>query len=171
MLKKKLAVVLAVILLVTAVTVITTTDAFAGGPQARPFSATMEGSILPDGTGVFDMVATHLGNSSGAGGISLDGPDASGCFSLGAAGGGFIWTAANGDQVFTTIDNEDFSCFITGFVWPVLTIELSMTEEIIGGTGRFEDATGKVTVEILQTVDLAAGTNTFTGTKTGVIGY
>ncbi len=157
------------LVLVAITTTLTASGVFAQGPTDRPFSATMEGSVLPDGSGAFDMVATHLGNSSGVGEFIVT-PNAAGCFDFVA--GGFTWTAANGDQVNTTVTDEDFyACIIGGDFTTYLLIELSATEVIDGGTGRFENVTGKVTVEILQTLDLTTGASTFTGTKTGVIGY
>lgn len=173
MFRKKLIGLAVALVLVVLAAAVTSTGAFAGGPQERPFSATMTGVLADDGTGSFDMVATHLGNSTGAGGISIDGPpDAFGCLSLGDAGGGFTWTAADGDQVFTTITDENFSACVTGGDGETyLVIDLSVTEVIDGGTGRFEGATGKLTVVVHQILDLGTGMSTFTGTKTGVISY
>lgn len=166
--KKVIGLVVALAVVAISVT-LTASGAFAQGPHERPFSATFEGSALPDGSGMFDMRATHLGNSSGAGEFIVV-PDGAGCFDF--VEGGFTWTAANGDEVYTTVTDEDFNaCVVGGDGTTFVIVELTATEKITGGTGRFEGATGKVTLEIVQTVALPALTSTFTGTKSGVIVY
>ena len=165
--KKVIGLVVALAVIAISVT-ITATGAFAQEPQERPFKATLEGTAQPDGSGMFDMQATHLGNSTGAGEFIVT-PDGAGCFDF--IEGGFTWTAANGDEVYTEVTDEDFSACIVGGGDGFVVVELSATEEISGGTGKFAGATGKVTLEIVQTVDLSDFTSTFTGTKTGVIVY
>ena len=169
MLTKKLSAVIALVLLVAAITLVTTTGAFAQSSKDRPFEALMVGTTAPDGSGGFDMQATHLGKSTGVGGLNLGEPDEAGCLPL--IDGGFTWTAANGDQVNTTISGEDFSACVVGGDETSIVINASLTEVINGGTGRFEDATGEVRVEVHQIVSLLDGTSTFTGTKSGVINY
>ena len=167
--KKVIGLVIALAVVAISVT-LAASGAFAQGPYERPFNATFEGSALPDGSGMFDMQATHLGHSSGVGKfIVVPSESEPGCFDF--IEGAFTWTAANGDAVYTTVSDADFSACVVGGDGTSVVVELTATEEITGGTGRFEGATGEVMIEIVQTVDLSDFTSTFTGTKTGVIVY
>ena len=77
--------------------------------------------------------------------------------------GTLTFTAANGDELFTTYEGGQ-----TEFVPPnVSTITLVAT--ITGGTGRFAAATGTFTIIRTGTVDFAAGTGTEFGTFEGQI--
>lgn len=71
--------------------------------------------------------------------------------------GTVIWTAANGDQIFTSTTGE-----VVGVNVPI--ISLMETQIITGGTGRFIAASGTIIVE--RSLNLLTGitTGSFTGT-------
>ena len=100
-----------------------------------------------DGTGT----ATHLGRFT----LSAD-------FTVtratGNATGTATWTAANGDQIrVSVVGHGDI------VVFPTVTI--TETHTITGGTGRFADASGKITIE--RSADIVTGLSS--GSLSGTI--
>jgi hypothetical protein len=126
----------------------------ARGGSALPLKGSLTGSEAVDGAqhtvrasgtaallGRFDLVANIVVNDE-----TLQGT------------GTTTWTAANGDQIVAnTVGNAlvDF---------PTVTIQENQT--IIGGTGRFSNASGEVTVNRTLNLDTGATTGTFAGTLT-----
>jgi hypothetical protein len=77
--------------------------------------------------------------------------------------GTFVFTAANGDQLTTTVAGGE-----VGFTPPnVSTVEEVGT--IVGGTGRFAGATGTFTLGYTSAIDYASGTSTGSGAFRGQI--
>ena len=72
-------------------------------------------------------------------------------------------TAANGDQLFTRTAGAE-----TGFIPPNISM-VTATATVLGGTGRFERATGTFTIEYTDTIDFATGSATGSGTFEGHI--
>jgi len=150
----------------------------------RPFSgattgtstanATGPGSVSGDGTGT--LIATHVGSSTytldtnqnyprhmesntdhptGQCGFVEDGDDTDGS-------PGLVITSANGDQLFGFIDDDrsvvcapDSQAPTGPAVGEVYTTTLYIT--VMGGTGRFEDATGWLFSEGESTVTAVRG--------------
>ena len=73
------------------------------------------------------------------------------------ATGAATFTAANGDTLTTTVDGQATPTTTPG----VLSIVEVYT--ITGGTGRFADATGTFTLEIIVTQATGVSTGTFSG--------
>jgi len=125
-------------------------------PFRGSFTATDQGVVVPphllvQGTGGGN--ATHLGRFTMTYSAVAD-------LATPTATGTFTFTAANGDQLFTT------------FVGVADTIEpgvISFTETltIVGGTGRFIGAAGILTVRRIANVNFATGTSTSTGSFDG----
>jgi hypothetical protein len=79
------------------------------------------------------------------------------------ATGTFTFTAANGDQLFsTTVGVEN------AFVPPNVS-KVTLMATIVGGTGRFADATGSFTIDITETIDFATSSATGDGSFEGRI--
>lgn len=98
-------------------------------------------------TGTQTGTATHLGQFTAASEDRVD--------TNNTAVGTFDFTAANGDQLFsTTIGTE------SAFIPPNIS-KVTLTATIVDGTGRFAGATGSFTIELTDTIDLA--TNSATG--------
>jgi hypothetical protein len=75
--------------------------------------------------------------------------------------GTFNFTAANGDQLFsTTSGGED------EFIPPNIS-HVTLVATIVGGTGRFAGATGTFTIRRIGTIDFAAGTSSQSGSFDG----
>jgi hypothetical protein len=84
-----------------------------------------------------------------------------------AGSGTSTLTAANGDQLFATFTS-------TGTFTSRTTIELTFVVTIIGGTGRFADASGMFTISASSVVVSIVGPNVTTqdsGTFEGQISY
>jgi hypothetical protein len=80
-----------------------------------------------------------------------------------SAGGTFNFTAANGDQLFTsTTGGED------EFTPPNIS-HVTLVATIVGGTGRFAAASGTLTVGFTQAIDFATGTAFESGSFEGQI--
>ena len=123
----------------------------AAAKQQVPFKGTLEGSftVIPvpppainrqlDATGH----ATHLGN------FTYDFPHSVDRSVTPSTGSGFAtFTAANGDKVFAFVDGEAV------LVAPGI-LHLVEDGTILGGTGRFENASGSFVVErLIDTVEL-----------------
>jgi len=77
--------------------------------------------------------------------------------------GTYTFTAANGDQLFTTtVGGED------GFTEPNIS-RVTQAATVNGGTGRFAGATGTFTIRMTQTIDFATNTAALSGTLDGQI--
>jgi hypothetical protein len=138
--------------------------AFAGVASAKhavPFKAGCSGTASASGghaSSVASCQATHLGDSTETISVALTpGP---GPFCQTNLGTGVL-TAANGDQIFVAASGT--SCFdpATGLV------DLSGTQTITGGSGRFEGASGTLTV----TGTVNPATNAISYTLDGSISY
>jgi hypothetical protein len=131
----------------------------AKGGSALPFKGTLQSTEYVvsgddasdvrhlDGTGS----ATHLGRFT----LSAD-------FTViratGNATGTATWTAANGDEIrVSVVGHGDI------VVFPIVTI--TETHTITGGTGRFADATGTITIE--RSADIVTGVSS--GSLSGTI--
>jgi hypothetical protein len=77
--------------------------------------------------------------------------------------GTLTFTAANGDELFTTYEGGQ-----TEFVPPNLST-LTLVATITGGTGRFAAATGTFTIIRILVVDFATGIGTESGSFEGQI--
>jgi hypothetical protein len=127
------------------------TDAKAA--SALPFKGTLEGTELINGAAHhIDATgnATQLGLFTFASDFTVNETTATGS-------GTAVWTAANRDQIFTSVTGAAVVTF------PIVTI--SETSTITAGTGRFAGATGTFTVE--RTVNLL--THVTSGSFTGTI--
>jgi hypothetical protein len=92
--------------------------------------------------------ATQLGRFTVTSDFTVVAPNASGTAA---------WTAANGDQLFTTFTGQAIVAFPTAVV--------TETDTITGGTGRFAGASGTFVVE--RSLNLQTGNST--GSMTGTI--
>ena len=107
-------------------------------------------------TGNEEGTATHLGRFTAT---SVDTVD----MATNTATGTFNFTAADGDQLFATtvgVENE---------LIPPNVSHVTLSAEIVGGTGRFAGATGTFTIRLIQTIDFATATSTGTGSFDGHI--
>ncbi len=94
-----------------------------------------------NGTGI----ATHLGRFTLSGTFTLNLATATGA-------GTSVYTAANGDQLYVSVTGSA----VVGGGFAVVTESVTVT----GGTGRFENATGTLTVirRVTQATGMATGT-------------
>jgi len=104
--------------------------------SALPFSGTLQAKeTVTDGlnrlTGTGE--ATHLGRFTLLSEFTVIPPPVS------TASGTATWTAANGDEIFTTVTGQAVVTFPTAAI-----VE---THTITGGTGRFVKASGTLVVE------------------------
>ena len=107
-------------------------------------------------TGTQTGTATHLGQFTAS---SVDRVNTTN----NTATGTFNFTAANGDTLLTTtngVENE--------FVPPNVS-KVILNARIVGGTGRFTDATGALTIRITDTIDFVSNTATGSGTFEGSV--
>lgn len=141
----------------------------AGGSQAQhgtglPFEAAFtresQAAFEPPTTLVIGGrnvgTATHLGRFTAA---SEDRVDTVSRTSVGT----FNFTAANGDEVWTTTVGGETANPVPN----VSTAERDAT--IVGGTGRFAAATGRLTIRTTETIDFETNTATGSGTVEGEI--
>lgn len=109
----------------------------ARGGSELPFSGTLQATetVAPDGLHLLNAVgqATHLGQFTLTSEFTVTPPP------LSTASGTATWTAANGDKIFTSTAGQAVITF------PVAAI--NETHTIIGGTGRFADASGSLAVD------------------------
>jgi hypothetical protein len=132
--------------LVALTALVLSTPAMAGGQV--PFEGTFTGSdTLVSLTIDFPIIhqtntqpglATHLGRFTWTGSIVADispfvTPGTGNVYATGTS----TWTAANGDQIFTSEEAE--------LIAPAFTDEIE-THTVLGGTGRFGGETGSFTV-------------------------
>ena len=118
-----------------------------------PFKGTLEAAETAEGplhrlSGV--GTATHLGRFTLASEFTVAPPPAS------TAVGEATWTAANGDEIFTTVVGQAVITF------PVASI--IETHTITGGTGRFAEASGSFVVERSLHVQTLISSASFIGT-------
>ena len=73
------------------------------------------------------------------------------------ATGAATFTAANGDTLTATVDGQSTPTTIPG------VISIVETYTITGGTGRFADATGTITLKIILTQATGVSSGTFSG--------
>jgi hypothetical protein len=107
-------------------------------------------------TGNLEGVASQLGRFTATTREIVDMPTTSGT-------GTYIFTAANGDELSTTVAGGEVS-----FTPPnVSTVALAGT--IVGGTGRFAGATGTFTLTYTGTIDFASGSSSGSGSFEGHI--
>ena len=125
-----------------------TTGTFNCPPTCPPTTLVVRGTV--SGT------ATHLGRFTGSYEDVVD-------LATVSSTGLFAFTAANGDQLFTTtVGRED------RFTPPNIS-HVTVTATIAGGTGRFAGATGSLTIEHTSAIDFQAATSTGSGTVQGRI--
>lgn len=77
--------------------------------------------------------------------------------------GAYNFTAANGDQLFTETDGVE-----TQFIAPNIS-KVTLNARIVGGTGRFERATGTFVIHLTEAIDFAASSATGSGSFDGHI--
>jgi hypothetical protein len=77
--------------------------------------------------------------------------------------GTFNLTAANGDQLFTTTTGGEDE-----FIPPNVS-RVTLVATIVGGTGRFDAATGTVTLHQIGVIDFATATSSGSGSFEGHI--
>ena len=137
-------------LTLVALALLALTDPAAGGEQV-PFKGTLEGSftVIPVPPPSINRQLDATGNATQIGDFTYDFPHSVDRSVIPATGVGFsTFTAANGDQVFA---------FVTGEAWLVVPGLLSAVENgtILGGTGRFANASGSFVIErLIDTVNL-----------------
>ena len=117
-----------------------------------PFQGTLQATETADGAlrhlvGTGD--ATHLGRFTLTAELTVISPPPT-------ASGTATWTAANGDEIFTTLIGQGVVTF------PVLaTVE---THTITGGTGRFAGTSGSIIVERSLNLQTLISSASITGT-------
>jgi hypothetical protein len=113
----------------------------ARGGSALPFKGTLQSSesiVSGDDAGVVrhldgDGTATHLGQ------FTLQ-ADFTVITDTGNATGTATWTAANGDHITVSVTGH-------GDIVVFPTVTITETHTITGGTGRFAEASGQITIE------------------------
>jgi hypothetical protein len=133
----------------------------ARGGSELPFRGTLQAKekVAPDGhcltpVGLHCLngagEATHLGRFTLTSEFTVTPPPAS------TASGTATWTAANGDEIFTSTAGQAVITF------PVAAI--AETHTIIGGTGRFVDASGSLVVNRSLNLPTLVSSASLTGT-------
>jgi hypothetical protein len=124
----------------------------ATGGSELPFRGTLDATETEDGT-LHHLVgsgnATHLGRFTLEANFTVDSATATGS-------GTATWTAANGDQLFTTETGHAVVTFPTAAI--------SETHTITGGTGRFADASGSISIERSINLPTLVSSGSITGT-------
>ena len=134
----------------------------AAAQKLVPFSGTLQaaeaatfpspGTLVADGSG--GGIATLLGRFTIAWHFTVNLAD-------GTGSGPVRFTAANGDEIFTTVAGTSRPTDTPGVA------HITEIQTIIGGTGRFAGATGSFTVERL--VDLTTNPSLTSGSFSGAI--
>ena len=122
-------------------------------PSELPFKGNLQATEAVDGAAhhlVGTGNGTHLGRFTFIADITVDDVTSTGV-------GTVVWTAANGDQIFTSLSGE-----VVLVDLPNITI--METQIITGGTGRFIDASGTIIVDRSLNVMTGITTGSFTGT-------
>jgi len=136
--------------------------------DARPFDATIEGSRGDTETSfVGSGNVTHLGLVQFEGERAFGPPDSNGCQPLLSLT--ITFTAANGDELLVELVGGEL-CFVSS---DGITIMFSGDADVafVGGSGRFEDATGEAIMSLTVVINLSTGVPSFTGSFSGTIGY
>ena len=124
----------------------------AKGGSELPFRGTLQATETENGA-LHHLVgtgeATHLGRFTFNSHFTVTAPPP-------AASGTATWTAANGDQLFTTVTGKAVVTF------PIADID--ETHTITGGTGRFAGASGTILVERSLNLQSLASSALLTGT-------
>jgi len=122
----------------------------ATGGSELPLRGTLQASETVDGA-LHHLVGT--GNATQLGQFTLTSEF---IVDSATATGTAIWTAANGDQIFTTIAGQAVIRF------PIAAI--AETGTITGGTGRFAEASGSIALERSLNLLTFISSGSFTGT-------
>jgi hypothetical protein len=124
----------------------------ARGGSELPFRGALQATETVDGA-LHHLVgtgeATHLGRFTLTSEFTVTTPPPT-------ASGTAIWTAANGDQIFTTVTGQGVVTF------PVLAVV--ETHTITGGTGRFAGASGSIILERSINLQTFISSASITGT-------
>jgi hypothetical protein len=126
------------------------------GSFTRESHAVFEPPITLVITGTEAGTAAHLGRFSAT---SEDRVNTTNVTSTGT----FNFTAANGDQLWTTtsgVENESV---------PPNVSKVTLAATIIGGTGRFAGATGGLTIRFTEVIDFATSSATGSGEIEGKV--
>jgi hypothetical protein len=152
---------------VMALTVVLATPAY-GRADARPFHATIEGSRGDtETTFVGSGSVTHLGEVQFEGQREFGPLDSNLCLPLLSLT--ITFTAANGDELFVEAVSGGL-CFVSSDgITTVFAGDADVA--LVGGSGRFEDATGEAAMSLTVVSDLSTGVPSFTGSFSGTIGY
>lgn len=134
----------------------------AKGGSELPFKGTLEATqtsrFQPGGTILINLVGT--GNATHLGRFTLT-HQATVVFATGTSSGTGTWTAANGDQLFTTITGQSVN---TAGILAIVE-----THTITGGTGRFVGASG--TIILHRSLNPATGISSASITGTINLGH
>jgi hypothetical protein len=126
----------------------------ARGGSELPFRGTLQASETVADGGLHHLngvgEATHLGRFTLTSVFTVTPPPAS------TASGTATWTAANGDEIFTSTAGQAVITF------PVAVI--AETHTITGGTGRFADASGSIVVDRSLNLQTLVSSASLTGT-------
>jgi len=132
----------------------------AKGGSALPFKGQLQSTehvvSMPDA----DTTVRHLdgtGNATHLGQFTMS-ADFTVTMSTGNATGTATWTAANGDQIRASVVGH-------GDIVAFPTVTIAETHTITGGTGRFANASGHITIE--RSANLLTGVST--GSLSGTI--
>jgi hypothetical protein len=124
----------------------------ARGGSELPFQGTLQATEIVDGA-LRHLVgtgqATHLGRFTLTSEFTVTSPPPS-------ASGTATWTAANGDEIFTTLVGQGVVTF------PVLAVV--ETHTITGGSGRFAGTSGSIIVDRAINLQTLMSTASITGT-------
>jgi hypothetical protein len=130
----------------------------ARGGSELPFQGTLQASETADGA-LRHLVgtgeATHLGRFTLTAELTVTSPPP-------GASGTATWTAANGDEIFTTVIGQGVVTF------PVLAVV--ETHSITGGTGRFDGTSGSIIVERSINLQTLISSASITGTISLALG-
>ena len=128
----------------------------AKGGSELPFSGTLQATervVSADAT----HAVRHLdgtGNAIHLGRFTLS-ADFTVTFATGNGAGTATWTAANGDQIFVNVVGHG------DVVFP--TVAISETHSIVGGTGRFADASGTIRIERSGSIETGVTSGSLSG--------
>ena len=131
----------------------------ANGGSALPFKGQLQStervvSMPDDNTAVRHLDGT--GNATHLGQFTLS-ADFTVIMSTGNATGTATWTAANGDQLRAIVAGH-------GDIVEFPTVTITETHTITGGTGRFANASGIMTIERSANILTGASTGSLSGT-------
>jgi hypothetical protein len=123
-----------------------------------PFQGTLQATETADGAQrhlVGTGEATHLGRFTLTSEFTVTSPPST-------ASGIATWTAANGDEIFTTLVGQGVVTF------PILSVV--ETHTITGGTGRFAGTAGSIIVERSLNLQTRISSASITGTISLALG-